>query len=166
MTIYQAIYEVITPYAKPYATYYPFQNNAIDFRRGYCSFFELYRKNLTSGERKQLIGGISHVSATVEIDMQINLTRWVNYKDALHNAPEMASKLQAYLKSYDALNLFYEKGYDMAPVWGDIMTDGFWMEQKKWAQKAHFDMKFYALNEIEIPSEPLKYIQIEKIEEI
>lgn len=78
----------------------------------------------------------------------------------------MASKLQGYLKSYDALNLFYEKGYDMAPVWGDIMTDGFWMEQKEWAQKAHFDMKFYALNEIEIPSEPLKYIQIEKIEEI
>lgn len=165
MTVYQALYDVLTPKVAPYLTVYPFLDTPLNLVTGSCSFHESRRKNLSSGEKRQLAGGILRISSTMEIEVNISFSRLVNYEDAENGPTEAASKLQAYLKSDEAAELFCSNGFEMAPVWGDILTEGFLTEDKKWAVKAAFDMKFYALNELEVSSEPLKYI-VTKIEEI
>lgn len=156
---------MLAPKVAPYVTVYPFLDTPINLEAGSCSFIESRRKNLSSGEKRQLDGGILRISSAIEIDVRISFSGLVNYEDAENGPTEAASKLQAYLKSDEASELFCSKGFEMAPVWGDIVTEGFLTDDKKWAVKAAFDMKFYALNELEVSSEPLKYI-VTKIEEI
>lgn len=162
INLYKAIYDVISPVVHPYITAYPYRSDPIDFVTGHCSFSDTLRKNLTGGSSVLSDDGTLLLSSTVEISMSIVLERFLNQgeSDLTLPPPDQSTALQAYLKSDEAVSLFNDKGYSLAPIWSDIICSGKYDESKRWVASSSFDIVFYADIEYIITAEPLREVKI------
>lgn len=78
------------------------------------------------------------------------------------SAFDMAERLQIYLKSSQARDVFFNNyKYELMPVWSDITFQADFNTYKKWVQIAQFEIFITKMSNIILSDKPLKNINIE-----
>lgn len=163
--IYKALYDVITSWTEKdgnkYTAFYPFQENPINIKDGYISFFKLPQRTVVSRSESLDNQGVLTVSITETAEIQIDIIRYIDYADEANNSDNVALRLKTWLATRQAWELFSDYGLDLCHVWQDLMTDGSYTDKKKWAQRSFFRVKFYYESKVTSEDTPLENIEIE-----
>lgn len=78
------------------------------------------------------------------------------------SAFDMAERLQIYLKSSQAREMFFnDYQYELMPVWSDITFQADFNTYKKWVQIAQFELFITKMSSVILTDTPLKNINIE-----
>lgn len=186
MNIYQALEKVIRPQAGAYKVGIPFQSAPVDLKTGYISFFEINRRNIVGRSEAFTNDGTLETSMTEEVTVQIDVVKLIDngsviLKPRAQEAPglsrsyrtvrpgvsieqsarETAARLKTYLSTREAMEAFYALGWELAPVWEEIRTDGWFGELKRWEERSFFRLKFYRESYYTAPDTPLEAFKVE-----
>ena len=159
--MYDFIADWIKTDKNKYKAFYPFQDNPINIKTGYISFFKLPHRMVVSRSESIDSNGVLTVSTTETIEVQIDIVRYVNYADELNNSNHVAERLKTWFATRQAWDFFAANGYDLVNEWSDLITDGNFDDKKKWAQRSFFRVKFYVENTFISNDTPLENLQIE-----
>ena len=164
-TIYKLLYDFVTDWIKmdknKYKAFYPFQENPVNIKTGYISFFKLPHRMVVSRSESIDSNGVLTVFTTEALEVQIDIVRYVNYADELSNSDHIAGRLKTWFATRQACDFFAANGYDLVNEWSDLITDGNYDDKKKWAQRSFFRVKFYVENNVSGTDTPLENIEIE-----
>ena len=163
--IYKALYDVITSWIEKdgnkYQAFYPFQDNPIDTKNGYISFFKLPQKMIVNRSESLDNQGALTVSITETAEIQIDIIRYIDYADEANNSDNVALRLKTWLATRQAWSEFSKYELDLAHILSDLTTDGYYNEKKKWIQRSFFRLKFYYESKVTSKDTPLENFIIE-----
>ena len=119
-------------------------------------------KNLSlAGERLQADNTLI-VDAVSEVCFEVDIYKTIEWNDNSISAFNMAERLQTYLKSTQAGDIFYQNyQYELMPVWSDIILQADFNTYKKWVHTAQFELFITKMSKIELSDKPLKNISVE-----
>ncbi len=186
MNIYTALEQILKPVAGIYAVCLPFQSAPVDLKNGYISFFEINRRNIVGRSEELTDEGMLETSMTEEVTVQIDVVKLIDNGSAIlkpraqeapglsrsyrtvrpgvsteQSARETAARLKTYLSTREAMEAFYALGWELAPVWEEIRTDGWFGELKRWQERSFFRLKFYRESTFTAPDAPLKNFKVD-----
>ena len=181
----KSIYEAVADIVTPFKTLYPYQDIEADVDNGVVTFAPVKITNITlAGER--LLRGLPNsrlnkeesefaqageqlqadnsllVDSVAQVSFQVDIYKSINWNDNSISAFDMAEKLQIYLKSSQARDVFFNNyKYELMPVWSDITFQADFNTYKKWVQVAQFEMFITKMSSVILTDTPLKNINIE-----
>lgn len=181
----KSIYEAVADIVTPFKTLYPYQDIEADVDGGVVTFAPVKIKNITlAGER--LLRGLPNsrlnkeesefaqageqlqadnsliVDAVTQVCFQVDIYKSISWNDNSISAFDMAEKLQIFLKSSQARDVFFNNyKYELMPVWSDITFQADFNTYKKWVQIAQFEMFITKMSSVILTDTPLKNIKIE-----
>lgn len=158
----KSIYEAVADIVTPFKTLYPYQDIEADVDNGVVTFAPVKITNLTlAGEELQADGSLL-VDSVARICFQVDIYKSISWNDNSISAFDMAEKLQIYLKSSQARDVFFNNyKYELMPVWSDITFQADFNTYKKWVQIAQFEMFITKMSSVILTDTPLKNIKIE-----
>lgn len=158
----KSIYEAVADIVTPFKTLYPYQDIEADVDNGVVTFAPVKITNLTlAGEELQADGSLL-VDSVARICFQVDIYKSISWNDNSISAFDMAEKLQIYLKSSQARDVFFNNyKYELMPVWSDITFQADFNTYKKWVQIAQFEMFITKMSSVILTDTPLKNINIE-----
>ncbi len=158
----KSIYEAVSGIVQPFKTLYPYQDIEADVDTGVVTFAPVKVKNLSlAGERLQADNTLI-VDAVSEVCFEVDIYKTIEWNDNSISAFNMAERLQTYLKSTQAGDIFYQNyQYELMPVWSDIILQADFNTYKKWVHTAQFELFITKMSKIELSDKPLKNISVE-----
>lgn len=158
----KSIYEAVADIVAPFKTLYPYQDIEADVDGGVVTFAPTKIKNITlAGEQLQTDNSLI-VDAVTQVCFQVDIYKSISWNDKDISAFDMAEKLQIYLKSSQARDVFFNNyKYELMPVWSDITFQADFNTYKKWVQIAQFEMFITKMSSVILTDTPLKNIKIE-----
>ena len=181
----KSIYEAVADIVTPFKTLYPYQDIEADVDGGVVTFAPVKITNLTlagerflqglpnsrpnreesefaqAGEELQADGSLL-VDSVSRICFQVDIYKSISWNDKDISAFDMAERLQIYLKSSQARDVFFNNyKYELMPVWSDITFQADFNTYKKWVQIAQFEMFITKMSSVILTDTPLKNIKIE-----
>ena len=180
-----SIYNIVSDIVQPFKALYPYQDIEADVDGGVVTFAPKKIKNLTlAGERllrglpnSRAIGEESEfaqageelqadnvllVDAVTEVCFEVDIYKTIEWNTDNMSAFDIAETLQAYLKSSQARDKFYnDYKYELMPIWADITFQADFNTCKKWVQIAQFELFITKMSSIILSDKPLKNIKIE-----
>lgn len=158
----KSIYEAVADIVTPFKTLYPYQDIEADVDNGVVTFAPVKITNITlAGEQLQADNSLL-VDSVAQVSFQVDIYKSISWNDNSISAFDMAEKLQIYLKSSQARDVFFNNyKYELMPVWSDITFQADFNTYKKWVQIAQFEMFITKMSSIILSDKPLKNIKIE-----
>lgn len=160
--IIKSIYEAVADIVAPFKTLYPYQDIEADVDGGVVTFAPVKITNITlAGEQLQTDNSLL-VDSVTQVSFQVDIYKTINWNDNSISAYSMAERLQIYLKSSQARDVFFNNyKYELMPVWSDITFQADFNTYKKWVQIAQFEIFITKMSNIILSDKPLKNIKIE-----
>ena len=181
----KSIYEAVVDIVAPFKTLYPYQDIEADVDGGVVTFAPVKITNITlAGER--LLRGLPNsrlnkeesefaqageqlqadnsllVDSVARICFQVDIYKTIEWNTSSISAFDMAEKLQTYLKSSQARDVFFNNyKYELMPIWADIIFQADFNTYKKWVQVAQFEIFITKMSSVILSDTPLKNINIE-----
>lgn len=155
----KSIYEAVADIVTPFKTLYPYQDIEADVDNGVVTFAPTKIKNITlAGEQLQTDNSLI-VDAVTQVCFQVDIYKNISWNDNSISAFDMAERLQIYLKSSQARDVFFNNyKYELMPVWSDITFQADFNTYKKWVQIAQFEMFITKMSSVILTDTPLKNI--------
>lgn len=181
----KSIYEAVADIVTPFKTLYPYQDIEADVDNGVVTFAPKKIKNLTlAGER--LLRGLPNsraideesefaqageelqvdnvliVDAVTEVCFEVDIYKTIEWNTDNMSAFDMTERLQTYLKSSQARDLFFNNyKYELMPIWSDITFQADFNTYKKWVQIAQFEIFITKMSQVELSDTALNKVIVE-----
>ena len=157
----KSIYEAVADIVTPFKTLYPYQDIEADVDNGVVTFAPVKITNLTlAGEELQADGSLL-VDSVARICFQVDIYKSISWNDNSISAFDMAEKLQIFLKSTQARDVFFNNyKYELMPIWSDITFQADFNTYKKWVQIAQFEIFITKMSSIILSDKPLKNVVV------
>lgn len=169
MKILKALYKLIKPYAEDYKVYLPYQNNPIDLKNGYITFYEIGRTNIIN-RQEECNADESRTTITVdEVDIQINFHKYIDYAVddvSKKSCSTMCSHINTLLQSRYAYEELNRDDFELANVFSVVSINGQYDENQKWIQSCNFKIKIYEENKFSTNTTLLENVELNKTEAI
>lgn len=158
----KSIYEAVSDIVLPFKTLYPYQDIEADVDGGVVTFAPVKITNLTlAGEQLQADNSLL-IDSVTQVSFQVDIYKSISWNDNSISAFDMAERLQIYLKSSQAREMFFnDYQYELMPVWSDITFQADFNTYKKWVQIAQFELFITKMSSVILTDTPLKNINIE-----
>ena len=158
----KSIYEAVADIVTPFKTLYPYQDIEADVDSGVVTFAPTKIKNITLSGEKLQADNVLLVDAVTEVCFEVDIYKTIEWNTDNMSAFDMAERLQTYLKSSQARDLFFNNyKYELMPIWSDITFQADFNTYKKWVQIAQFEIFITKISSIILSDKPLKNIKIE-----
>lgn len=157
-----SIYNAVSDIVQPFKTIYPYQDIEADVDGGVVTFAPTKIKNLTLAREELQADNVLIVDAVTEVCFEVDIYKTIEWNTDNMSAFDMAEKLQTYLKSSQARDVFFNNyKYELMPVWSDIRFQADFNTYKKWVQIAQFEIFITKMSSVILTDTPLKNINIE-----
>ena len=157
----KSIYEAVADIVTPFKTLYPYQDIEADVDNGVVTFAPVKITNITlAGEQLQADNSLL-VDSVAQVSFQVDIYKSINWNDNSISAFDMAERLQIYLKSSQARDVFFNNyKYELMPIWSAITFHADFNTYKKWVQIAQFEMFKRKMSRIILSDKPLKNVVV------
>ena len=157
-----SIYNIVSDIVQPFKALYPYQDIEADVDGGVVTFAPVKITNLTlAGEQLQADNSLL-IDSVTQVSFQVDIYKTIEWNTDNMSAFDMAEKLQTYLKSSQARDVFFNNyKYELMPVWSDIRFQADFNTYKKWVQIAQFEIFITKMSSVILTDTPLKNINIE-----
>lgn len=157
-----SIYNIVSDIVQPFKALYPYQDIEADVDSGVVTFAPVKITNLTlAGEQLQADNSLL-IDSVTQVSFQVDIYKSISWNDNSISAFDIAEKLQIYLKSSQARDLFFNNyKYELMPIWSDITFQADFNTYKKWVQIAQFELFITKMSSIILSDKPLKNVVVE-----
>lgn len=157
-----SIYNIVSDIVQPFKTIYPYQDIEADVDSGVVTFAPVKIENLTLAGEELKADGSLLVDSVARICFQVDIYKSISWNDNSMSAFDIAEKLQIYLKSSQARDLFFNNyKYELMPIWSDITFQADFNTYKKWVQIAQFEIFITKMSKVELSDTALNKVIVE-----